>query len=67
MSSAEVRRITDAIDKLEPDDRARVLNYLLRERRGPINKVNDIKHLYGSIKLTVDPMEFQEKIRDEWT
>lgn len=43
-------------------------------RRGSIKRVSkkavqkgiNVKDLVGTIKLTVDPVEFQRRIRDEW-
>ena len=67
MSSSEVLRITEAIDKLTPADRARVLDYLLRQRPAQTDQAVDLSEFYGSIKLSIDPMEYQEAIRNEWT
>jgi hypothetical protein len=66
MSSSEVVRITEAIDKLTPADRARVLSYLLRRSRGAKLVPVDLSEFKGTIKLTIDPMEYQESIRSEW-
>ncbi|HSI73147.1 MAG TPA: hypothetical protein VK934_08200 [Fimbriimonas sp.] len=61
MTPSNVEQIERQIDRLTTAEREQVLHYLLQ---APSTTVTNINELRGTIKLTIDPLEYQRDARD---
>jgi hypothetical protein len=57
-----VKDIERQIDRLSKEEREQLLAYLLQS---PMTKHANINELRGTIKLTIDPLEYQQAARQD--
>lgn len=63
MAAHDLDRLRRAADALTQEERREFALYLLRENRGVEAKTADINSLRGSIRLSIDPVEYQHASR----
>ena len=65
MSKRDLEKLQEQVNLLSPDERRQLLAYLSAAADGQSAPKADINAYRGSIKLTVDPLEYQADSRTD--
>jgi len=67
MALRDLKELQKQADGLKPEEQIRLAHYLLaKAAKAGLKPTGDLSEFKGSVKLTVDPLEFQRVIRAEW-
>lgn len=67
MAMRDLKKLQKEADALPPEEQLQLARYLLhRARKHALKPTGDLSEFRGSIKLSMDPLAFQQAIRAEW-